>query len=303
MKYADKQSNDIVYAPFEERFLEENRYFQGCPSIAVTPAGRIYLSWVGGGMREPHIENYGVLSYSDDKGKTWSDPMLIGSEYRRAGENVFNKAPGVGLVIQKGKYNGRILFPLYRGNSEVQHVACLYSDDCGRSWKMSQDVPNGNEKCATEAQLVELPDGSLRMYARSRNDCILYADSFDGGDTFTPLRPDASLLYCRDCMVSAVALPYRVDGCDAIAISYPEGEKPGGTRKSGIIKIGLLQKGEDGYQTEWKYSKSVDPSYWYSCLATKGDKLAVLYERDQSHHFCELVYREFSLSDFEKILG
>ena len=39
MKYAEKQANEIVYAPFEEKFLEENRYFQGCPSVAVTPAG------------------------------------------------------------------------------------------------------------------------------------------------------------------------------------------------------------------------------------------------------------------------
>ena len=248
-----------------------------------------------------HGTSYFHLSYSDDKGKTWSDPMLVGSEYRRVGENVFNKAPGVGLVLKKGRFAGRILFPLYHGNWQDVKVACLYSDDDGKTWQMSQNISNGNEKAATEAQLVELPDGTLRIYARGVADCILYADSVDGGETFTPMRQDPSLVYCRDCMVSVLALSQKVDGCDAIAISYPEGEKPGGKRTNGIIKIGLLHKTNSEYTVEWKYSKRVDPSYWYSCLAQRGDKIAVLYERDMPHHTCELVYREFSVRDFEKI--
>lgn len=83
MKYADKQANEIVYAPFEERFLEENRYFQGCPTVAVTPAGRIFLAWVAGGTCEPHIENYAVLSYSDDNGQTWTQLFVIPSSAER----------------------------------------------------------------------------------------------------------------------------------------------------------------------------------------------------------------------------
>ncbi len=248
-----------------------------------------------------HRTSYFHLSYSDDKGKTWSDSMLIGSEYRRAGENVFNKAPGVGLVLKKGKHKGRILFPLYRGNSSAQiNVACLYSDDGGKSWQMSQNIANGNEKSATEAQLVELPDGTLRIYSRGVADYILYADSFDGGVTFTSMRPDTALVYCRDCMVSVLALPFQVDGCDAIAISYPEGEKPGGKRTNGVIKIGLLHKCNNEYSVEWKYSKFIDSSYSYSCLAMSKDKIAVLYERDMTHHICELVYREFSVEEFQK---
>lgn len=247
-----------------------------------------------------HGTSYFYLSYSDDKGQTWSDPMLIGSEYRAAGENIFNKAPGVGLVIQKGTYAGRILFPLYRGNDSSVSVACLYSDDNGKTWQMSQSIANGDEKCATEAQLVEFPGGTLRIYSRGQGDYILYADSFNGGESFTPMRPDTALPYCRDCMVSVLALPFEVDGCNAIAISYPEGEKPGGKRTNGIIKIGLLHKCDNIYDVEWKYSKFVDSSYWYSCLATNKDKIAVLYERDISRHTCELFYNEFSIKEFQK---
>ena len=246
-----------------------------------------------------HRTSYFHLSYSDDKGKTWSEPMLIGSEYRRRGESVYNKAPGVGLVIKSGEYAGRILFPLYRGDRSTQNVACLYSDDGGKTWQMSQNISNGNEKTATEAQLVELPDGTLRIYSRGQGDCVLYADSTDGGVTFAEMQEDTSLVYCRDCMVSVLALPWKIDGKDAIAISYPEGNKPGGKRTNGVIKIGLLNKVESGYEVEWKYSYSIGGSYSYSCLATNGQRVAVLYERDMAVHTCELVYRELFLDEFD----
>ena len=247
-----------------------------------------------------HRTSYFYLSYSDDKGMTWSDPMLIGSEYRKVGEIVYNKAPGVGLVIKNGEHAGRILFPLYRGgdSSIPISVSCLYSDDNGITWQMSETISVGGFPNATEAQLVELPDGTLRIYSRGQGDYILYADSTDGGVTFTAFREDASLIYCRDCMVSVLALPWKIDGKDAIAISYPEGNKPGGNRTNGIIQIGLLNKTDSGYEVEWKYSKFIDKSYWYSCLATNGQRIAVLYERDIPMHSCELVYLEFPLEAF-----
>ncbi len=248
-----------------------------------------------------HATSYFHLSYSDDKGKTWSDSMLIGSEYRKAGETVFNKAPGVGLVLKKGKFAGRILFPLYRGTPSSTKVACLYSDDGGKTWQMSQSISNGAFPMATEAQLVELPDGTLRIYSRGQGDYILFADSTDGGETFAQMREDKSLPYCRDCMVSVLALPQKVDGRDAIAISYPEGERPGGKRANGVIKIGLLNQTDKGYEVEWKYSYSIGGSYAYSCLATKGERIALLYERDMAVHTNELVYLELPLEVFETI--
>ena len=247
-----------------------------------------------------HRTSYFYLSYSDDKGLTWSDPMLIGSEYRKVGETVFNKAPGVGLVLKKGAHAGRILFPLYRGgdSSSPISISCLYSDDNGLTWQMSETISVGAFPNATEAQLVELPDGTLRIYSRGQGDYILFADSTDGGVTFTEMREDTSLIYCRDCMVSVLALPWKLDGKDAIAISYPEGNKPGGNRTNGIIQIGLLNKTDSGYEVEWKYSKFIDKSYWYSCLATRGQRTAVLYERDMPVHSCEMVYLELPLEAF-----
>jgi len=68
---------EILYRPTDERFSESIRRFQGCPTIAATPGGRLYLGWYSGGVREPHMDNYNLLIYSDDHGKTWSEPLIV----------------------------------------------------------------------------------------------------------------------------------------------------------------------------------------------------------------------------------
>lgn len=74
---AQKIACPLLYRPTDPAYGEDVRNFQGCPSIAVTRGGRIYLAWYSGGIREPHIENYNLVIYSDDKGATWSDPLLV----------------------------------------------------------------------------------------------------------------------------------------------------------------------------------------------------------------------------------
>lgn len=70
----------INFAP-DERASEENRAWQGCPSIAVTRGGRLFAGWFSGGAFEPCIYNYNILVMSDDGGESWSDPLLtVGSD-------------------------------------------------------------------------------------------------------------------------------------------------------------------------------------------------------------------------------
>lgn len=68
---------EVLYKPHEARFNEKIRMFQGCPTLAVTRGGRIYLGWYSGGTKEPHMENYNLLVYSDDEGKSWSEPLIV----------------------------------------------------------------------------------------------------------------------------------------------------------------------------------------------------------------------------------
>ncbi len=77
MNNAQVTAVPVLYRPTDPTYDEAPRRFQGCPTIAVTKGGRIYLGWYAGGDREPHMENYNLLICSDDKGETWSSPLLV----------------------------------------------------------------------------------------------------------------------------------------------------------------------------------------------------------------------------------
>ena len=63
---------------YDEKLHGENkRLWQGCPTIAITPGGRLFAGWYSGGSMEPSIMNYSLLQVSDDGGMTWNKPLFI----------------------------------------------------------------------------------------------------------------------------------------------------------------------------------------------------------------------------------
>ena len=77
-KKAKEKACELIIYPQGEKYINESiRNFQGCPTIAVTKKGRIFLGWYSGGTKEPHMENFNLLIYSDDGGKTFSKPVLV----------------------------------------------------------------------------------------------------------------------------------------------------------------------------------------------------------------------------------
>lgn len=74
---AAKEPCEILYRPRDEKYAESIRNFQGCPTLAITRGGRIYLGWYAGGVREPDMENYNYLVYSDDGGKSFTEPLIV----------------------------------------------------------------------------------------------------------------------------------------------------------------------------------------------------------------------------------
>ena len=69
---------ELIMKPTDPKYTDVTiRQFQGCPTIAATRGGRLYVGWYSGGVREPHIDNFNLLVYSDDYGKSWSEPLLV----------------------------------------------------------------------------------------------------------------------------------------------------------------------------------------------------------------------------------
>lgn len=64
-----------ILCPVPEAYADSQRVFQGIPSITLSPGGRLWANWYTGGPGEGHL-NYVLLASSDDRGETWSPPIL-----------------------------------------------------------------------------------------------------------------------------------------------------------------------------------------------------------------------------------
>ncbi len=65
----------LIWHP-DSRYADDNRMFQGIPSIERAKNGRLWVTWYGGGKGEGS-ENYVMLVTSADDGTTWSAPKLV----------------------------------------------------------------------------------------------------------------------------------------------------------------------------------------------------------------------------------
>jgi len=88
------------------------------------------------------------MTYSDDDGATWEDPIDMTSTLLPPGFTWDAMGPGIGIQTKHGPHPGRLIIPASRRN--------IYSDDHGATWHY-QLLPDGSG----EATIVELPDGTL----------------------------------------------------------------------------------------------------------------------------------------------
>lgn len=77
MEYANICPSPMLYETQDPQYSEDIRRFQGCPSVAVTRGGRVWLAWYSGGPREPHMDNYYIVTFSDDGGDTFRRPYIV----------------------------------------------------------------------------------------------------------------------------------------------------------------------------------------------------------------------------------
>lgn len=130
--------------------------------------------------------------YSQDNGRTWSEPMdLTGTarDVERWGSAFF----GPGGAVQDAKE--RLIVPVSRttgkGDGDDRSTPSgwtafvIYSDDHGKTWHRGQLAASST----SENQLVELADGNLLMDARQDEGPARWIFlSSDGGETWSPPR-------------------------------------------------------------------------------------------------------------------
>ncbi|CAL1517234.1 sialidase family protein [Chitinophaga sp. MM2321] len=127
-----------------------------------------------------------LMRISDDEAKTWSEPTTCITD--RVGYFVLNN----NRVIQLK--NGRLVMavalhkvPTDKTWSNSGKLYSYYSDDNGRTWTNSAEVPNPEKIVTQEPGLVELKNGNLLMYIRAGAGVQCLSYSSDKGATWSTI--------------------------------------------------------------------------------------------------------------------
>lgn len=203
MSNANKYSCDILRNPQSTKFLEDIRVFQGCPTLAVTGGGRIYAGWYAGGLREPHMDNYNILVYSDDGGQNWSKPLIIIPSNRERlihalDIQLFVDKQGVLHVcwVQNNVLPESEIKPKAKAGQPLVTVDGHTFGDFGHSqWEITCENPDAENPIFSEPKYIFkgfmrckptfLENGDIIYFAYDQlNDCYGYNISRDNGKTF-----------------------------------------------------------------------------------------------------------------------
>lgn len=255
----------------------------GDPCILVGPKNRIYLQSLvchfGGGASigrsqtgfDPDKTGQWEMVTSDNDGKTWSrNHINITKQIKKAEWTLILAGPGSGITTK----SGAIVFPAqwWKGGYAEKHSCIVSSQDGGKTWKMGQGVIPG---ATSEAQVVELSDGSLMLNCRNENRSgkrIVYVTK-DFGDTWEEHPTNNKALSEPTCQASIIRAAVPGKG-EMLFFSNP---KTGG-RSHMTIRV----SSDDGMTWSEGYEYERRRCMGYSCLALADEKtMGVIYETPQ----------------------
>ncbi|TQS71161.1 exo-alpha-sialidase [Ornithinibacillus gellani] len=244
------------------------------------------------------------LWHSDDEGKTWEGPQDMNPGIKEAWMAFLGAGPGSGIQLTEGEHKGRLVLPIYFTNENRQQAsAVIYSDDHGETWHRGES-PNhgrvvdgeildertftGNE--ITESQVVEMPDGQLKLFMRNFSGYAQIATSFDGGETWASEVVTEQDLVAPYSQMTAIRYDGQIDGEEAVifASAGDHTQRVNGTVRAGLIKEdGTYDNGRTKYKFDWKYAQLVkEGSYGYSSLTNLNDgNIGLLYEAGSNMDF------------------
>jgi len=251
-------------------------------------------SWRGSGQgMKPEETGQVMLVYSDDDGLTWSKPINITSQVKTNPDWHFVlHGPGAGITMK----DGTLVFPAqYQDESKhpdgrkkaYPFSTIMWSKDNGKTWKLGTGI-KGN---TTEAQVVELADGSLMLNCRdNRGGSRTIGITKDLGKTWTMHPTDRKALQDPVCMASLLRVDHHKHGTLFI-FSNPNTKRG---RHNMTIKVSK----DEGMTWPEKFHSLYDSrnGSGYSCLAPVGkDHVGVYYEGPH-----EIYYLRFKIEDLLK---
>ena len=254
--------------------------------------------------------SYLWMSYSDNDGKTWSAPTDITPGIRQDWMKFLGTGPGTGIVLHTGPHQGRILVPVYTTNN-VSHLGgsqssrLIYSDDHGKTWHAGE-APNDNRPVGnsvihsstmnnngaqnTEATVLQLNNGDVKLFMRGLTGDLQVATSKDSGVTWE--KTIKRYTEVKDAYVQMSAIHTMHDGKEYILLSNAAG--PGHERKDGLIHLARVES--NGELIWLKHNMIQDGEFAYNSLQELGNgEYGLFYEhRENGQNYYTLSYKKFN---------
>ncbi|HEM3578102.1 TPA: exo-alpha-sialidase [Streptococcus suis] len=268
--------------------------------------GNIYNQTADPSLFRVANANYVWMSYSDDDGITWSRPTDITPSVKKDYMKFLGLGPGTGITLHTGPKKGRLVVPAYSANwtsgiNGSQSALVFYSDDQGRTWKSGQtfndnrrlvdgtvlhsSTMNNSREQGTEATVVQLGNGQLKMFMRGLAGKVRVATSLDGGQTW--LNDLEVMEAVHDSYVQLSAIRHVRNGKEYVLLANAGG--PGRNRVNGTIHI--AEVGTDGRLNWLHHSLIQDGNFAYNSLQYLGnDTFGILYEHTTGNQNAYSLY-------------
>lgn len=244
-----------------------------------------------------------MLVKSTDDGLTWSQPINITSQVKDPAWQLLLQGPGRGITTN----DGTLVFPAQfkadlgvkaiDGGQYTCHSTIVYSRDHGKTWHIGK----GAKSNTTEAQVVQLSDGSLMLNMRddrnradkSETNGRAVSVTTDLGETWTTHPSSNSLLQEPNCQAGIISADLLVNGKEqhVLFFSNPDSKTD---RNHMTIKASL----DEGltWPVEYQTELNSENGYGYSCMSMIDNQaIGIVYEGIK-----EIYFQKIPVSD---ILG
>ncbi|MBR5577877.1 MAG: exo-alpha-sialidase, partial [Lachnospiraceae bacterium] len=247
-----------------------------------------------------HVRNatYLYMITSEDKGKTWSAPILLNPQIRKETntDRFYGVGPGAGLWIDDNTEHGIVMIPAY---DSTERSSFIYSTDGGVNWSRSQDGTTNIQ--SSESALIQLDETTVRQFFRSNHGHKLrYTDHVwneqSGKWEAQPTVERTDIVRTQRNQVSAIKYSKTINGKPVILLSTAATEST--ERKNGRIYILSVDLEADGkpMTVEGFYdvdSSRTDDYYAYSSITEQNNgTIGLLYESQGSAITYKNITRE-----------